>query len=60
MPDFADSLIMKWIYRALAIAVGFVVFLVVFHRPLAVAFVAKATGGDEPCPWGKLVEYSWS
>jgi len=33
--------------------------LAIFHWPYAWAIVRKATGQDEPCPWGKLVKVPW-
>src|SRR5438045_1186775 len=43
-----------------AIAAGLALYLFTLQRPYALAIVTKAAGGDEPCPWGKLVCYPWS
>jgi FkbM family methyltransferase len=39
---------------------GLALYLFTLQRPYALAMLTKAGGGDEPCPWGKLVHYPWS
>src|SRR5277367_2994520 len=44
---------------AIAFLGGVLLFLAIFQRELAMAMVGKAAGGDQPCPWSRLLRYPW-
>ncbi len=51
---------MRVLKMALAGLVGFSAYMLVGQRPLALAMLSKASGGDQPCPWSVLARYPWA
>lgn len=45
------------LYRVLACLAGLAVFVVVSYPTVALAVIDKAVGGNQPCPWNKLMTY---
>ena len=44
----------------LATLTGLAIYAAVFQRPIAVAMMSKASGGDQPCPWPALISSPWA
>ncbi len=51
---------MRALKMVLAALTGLVVYMAIAQRPLGLAFLSKALGGDQPCPWSALVSYPWT
>ena len=51
---------MRILKSSLAILVGLIIYAAVLQRPLAMAMLSKASGGDQPCPWPQLARYPWA
>ena len=50
---------MRVLRIAIALLGGLLLYAVIFQRDLATAMVSKAAGGDQPCPWSRMLRYPW-
>jgi FkbM family methyltransferase len=50
---------MRVLKTSSALFVGLMLWAVIFQYPVAMALVGKVSGGDQPCPWTRLVRYPW-
>jgi FkbM family methyltransferase len=50
---------MRILKTGIALTIGLLAYAAVFQRPVALAMVGKAVGGNQPCPWSRLVRYPW-
>src|SRR6185295_16901906 len=50
---------MRILKVACALLLGLVAYTAILQRPVGLAMVNKAAGGDQPCPWAQLAEYPW-
>jgi len=50
---------MRILKTGIALMIGLITYAAIFQREVARAMVGKATGGNQPCPWSRLVRYPW-
>ena len=51
---------MKLVKMTLAALAGFLIYAVILQRPVAMAMISKAWGGDQPCPWSAIARFPWA